>query len=466
MAEAAVAIGLNLNTLTDRQRRRFGVYVLSELEIPTKQISVSLDLDCRTVRLWGQRQQDGLKFRERPRPGCGRTYLKDVEDRFIAFYCQTTPLEGCGRWTLRTAEMKLAKAPGLVGTSLSRSTMQRILSRHLLKPHLSRYLLHISDPAFFLKMERIVGVYLNPPKHLFCFDECPGIQVLARISPDIRPGDEAQTTRWLNEFEYIRNGTLDLFAFLEVKTSNVTVEVRADHKKETFISVFRNQFLSLSQDVRDDGVDYIMDNLDSHCSYKFCELVAELSGTDCPSSQVLSTRDKRREWLQRKDKRIVIHFTPFHGSWLNMVEIWFRMMGSKCLKDSYSSPDRLRKAIIDFARLWSNEWARPFRWQYDGKGLHQKAVLRFVALLNRSANEMLPQFIKKQALLMINLINYYEHEVEKETWWKLIHAVKKTVPVMQETIVKSTQPIVKQQAGAALEALLRNTDTLEDRLAA
>ncbi len=53
-------------------------------------------------------------------------------------------------------------------------------------------------------------------KHLYCFDECPGIQVLQRLAPDVCPDDEGAASLWLSEFEYIRNGTIDVFAFLKV----------------------------------------------------------------------------------------------------------------------------------------------------------------------------------------------------------------------------------------------------------
>jgi hypothetical protein len=63
---------------------------------------------------------------------------------------------------------------------------------------------------------------------------------------------------------------------------------------------------------------YIMDNLNTHFNDEFCKAVAELSNV---TYDPLKTGFERRQWLQRENKRIVIHFTPFHGSWLNMIEI-------------------------------------------------------------------------------------------------------------------------------------------------
>ena len=87
-----------------------------------------------------------------------------------------------------------------------------------------------------------------------------------------------------------------------------------------------------------------MDNLSAHYHHDFCRTVAELSNV--PYTH-LKTGIERRQWLQSPKKRIIVHFVPFHASWLNMVEIWFGILKSKCLKyDQFVSVDQLRQAII------------------------------------------------------------------------------------------------------------------------
>ena len=75
-------------------------------------------------------------------------------------------------------------------------------------------------------MEHLVALYMDPPRHLFFFDECPGIQILKRLTPDLQT--EEMKIR-LEEFEYIRNGTMDVFAFLSHIDGVVLAECRADH---------------------------------------------------------------------------------------------------------------------------------------------------------------------------------------------------------------------------------------------
>ena len=446
-----MGLALPLAELTERERRRFSGFALSETGIYDRRIAAVLEVSPSTVTSWVKRFAGEPRIWDAPRNGRPRLYGKDVEERFIGFYCQSAPLERCGRgrWSLRTAARELMERGDPI-SSLSRSTMQRMLSRHALKPHLTRYFLQITDPNFFPKMERLIDLYLSGAEYLFCFDECPGIQVLKRLAPDAGPL-ETDASRWLNEFEYIRNGTLDVFAFLEVKTGKVKAECHRDHTKATFLKVFRRHADSLPSNVR---IDYVMDNLDSHCCQEFCAAVAELSGVESPPSNLMASRESRREWLGRKDKRVVIHFTPLHGSWLNMVEIWFRIMGRMCLRDSYDGPEQLRDAIMEFADKWSERWANPFKWNYRGEGLHRKAVLRFIGMLTNASEEITLQLLTKESLLMVNLMNDYSDKAEPKIWRQLFEAVGHVEENLRKGIERSEQPIVKKKAADALRLLL------------
>ena len=444
--------------------------MLNESEEKNSVIATVANVSIDTVKRWQLRQENGLNIWDTTRQGRPRLYGKDLEDRFIAFYCQSTPLSKHGRWSLRWAQAELdriSNSPQLkqtstsplprdvVGVSLKRSTMQRMLSRHKLRPHRNGYFMHISDPDFFPKMMHLVALYGAAPKHLYCFDECPGIQILQRITPDMRPNEEAGILRWWKEFEYIRNGTTDLFAFLNVGDGKLDLSCHPDHTKSTFIARFKAHLTGL-QLPNDERIDYIMDNLASHCSYEFCALVAELSNTTCPAPSILNNSDKRRQWLQRDDKRIIIHFTPFHGSWLNLVEICFSGIYAHCLHEQYASPEQFHCVIMEYQNYWNDFLAHPFNWQYDGSGLHQKVVQRFIILLT-SPDSMTLQFLTKSCKLMLNLLRDYPHEIENQCWVQLADVVIAQKNQLQATIDASEQPIVKVNAANALTALVQAT---------
>ncbi|OVE82752.1 hypothetical protein BVY04_00085 [bacterium M21] len=451
---------LSLDELPAREQQRLAIAVLSHSGIERRQIAGYLDVHEDTVKRWQDKNKNDFTIWDLSHSGRKRIYGADIEDRFIAFYCQTKPFGDTGRWSFRWAESHLGKNGKVVGACPSRSTMQRILNRHGLKPHKNRYFLQITDPDFFPKMERLIELYQNPPKYLFCFDECPGIQILKRLTPDMFPGDEGGMLRWINEFEYIRNGTTDLFAFLDVNTGGIQAEFRKDHKKGTFIEEFRRHVAQYQSGA---NLNYIMDNLASHCSYDFCQVVAELSTVICPSEVELKSPDQRRQWLQDDNKRISINFTPFHGSWLNMAEIVFRLIGEKVLKDSYGTPDELHKAVGKYIKEWNESWAHPFTWKYNGKGLHEKVVLCFTSILSHSAGKITLQYLGKSSQLMVNMIENNWQEVPLKTWSKLFRVINEQEDVLRRAIKASSQPIVKEKTEDALNQFLHKVKAINQR---
>ena len=91
-----------------------------------------------TVRRWIQRGKATGELHDRPRSGRRAVYSEETRLRLVAFYCQTQPLPGCGRWTLRWAARRLGAEPEKVGSAPSKSTLHRILRENGLKPHQSR----------------------------------------------------------------------------------------------------------------------------------------------------------------------------------------------------------------------------------------------------------------------------------------------------------------------------------------
>jgi transposase len=435
---------------------------LANARVPVQAIALAVQYSVGTVRRWIRRSQTSGEVRDRARSGRPPRYTEEAKLRLVAFYCQTQPLPGCGRWTLRWAASRLKAEPERVGASPSKSTVHRILQSNRLKPHQSRYFLHITDPDFFPKMEHLIGLYRNPPRNLFFFDECPGIQILKRLTPDLH----SHTMRKrLEEFEYIRNGTLDVFAFLNQANGTVYLECHGDHKTDTLLEVFRRHVVQCppTEPLHD-----VMDNLSSHRAYPFCQRVAELSAIECPSEQALSTQAERMQWLAREDKRIVIHFTPYHGSWLNLVEIWFGILAGKVLSESFGSPDQIKTALEAFMADWNTLLAHPFQWSYDGKGLHEKAVQRFTTMLRRSPATMDIRVLTKQLMLLTNLLRDYFSEVSKECWKRFAVALSSQSQTIAELIQREEGPLRKkkaQQAAANLTAALQEHRPLIEDMA-
>ena len=143
----------------------------------------------------------------------------DVEAKIIATACSAAP-KGYVRWTLNLLYNQMMVV--LEDISISRSTIGRILMKNDLRPHLNDYwcIPPEEDAEFVANMEDILDVYQKPydPKYpLWCMDEKP-YQILgeAREPLPMRPGDLAKV-----DSEYVRNGTVSIFCFIQPHTGKL-----------------------------------------------------------------------------------------------------------------------------------------------------------------------------------------------------------------------------------------------------
>lgn len=307
-----------------------------------KAVCEALSVDRQVVRRWCKRFHEGgvQALKDRPRRGRPPVIKPKVWQKIATLVVQPPTNVGVelSRWTVRELSCFLKKR---YGWSVSRSSISRFLRKMALKPHRIRYWLNPKDPEFDAKAGRICALYIRPPKGktVLCIDEKPGVQALSRKFPDkpARSGDVRRV-----EFEYRRNGTRNVFAAFNVRTGHVLVQVTADRKVPRVL----------------DFLDYIAAN------YR--------RGPVIMISDNINTRRHAdvKAWMKRHS-RFSFVFTPFHGSWLNQVEIWFSILTAKCLRNrAFTSVRKLANAILRFAKRWNRELARPFDWTYSGKILH------------------------------------------------------------------------------------------------
>lgn len=407
----------------ERLQKRAAIVALDTEKVAHRSIANFTAAHPKTIRRWVKRFRNADSLLDIQRSGRPRHYAEDTRLKVIAVYCQQKPpLPGVLKWSLRDAEKYFKEHPEILNESISKSSVQRILKEHALRPHLSKYYLQITDPDFFPKMEHIISCYSRQLPYLYCFDECTGIQALKRLTPNLPAGPDQ---REFQDFDYIRNGTTDLLAFLNPATGKVYGQCTDNHNRHTLCQVFTTH---VQMHPPETTIHYIMDNLSSHYHDDFCRTVAHLSGVDYSP---LKTGPERRQWLQSEHKRIVVHFVPFHASWLNMIEIWFGILKSKCLKyGQFVSVGHLCEVIMSFIGTWDDFYAHPFQWSYTGEGLHSKAVRRFNNLLSLETEQMDAKFLKSQLLLMTNIAKQYLEFIPSQDW----HQLQKLAEEKQEYI--------------------------------
>lgn len=238
----------------------------------------------------------------------------------------TVPDDGSMCWSTRT----LAERHGV-----GKDTVQRIWKARNLRPWQVDTFKLSNDPDFEAKLVDVVGLYLDPPERamVFSFDEKTQCQALDRTQPSLpmKPGRGKTMTH-----DYKRNGTVDLFAAMNIATGEVLHDTRRRHAGADVLAFFKWIDLHVPADL---DVHVVLDNLSAHKS------------------------EPVRRWLAHpKRSRWHLHFTPTSASWLNLIEVWFSVLTRNALTSASFSSTRELEAAID---VWASHWnddPKPFVW--------------------------------------------------------------------------------------------------------
>jgi hypothetical protein len=195
--------------------------------------------------------------------------------------------------------------------------------------------------AFVARMEDVLEVYHLPYEESFplvCMDESSK-QLIGEVHPPIPP---APGHGRIVDHEYVRNGTAQLFVEIEPLTGQRHVEVterRTQQDWARFIKAMLDERYPNAVKVR-----LVMDNLNTHS-------LASLYATFPPAE------------ARRLAQRLEIHYTPVHGSWLNIAEIELSALNSQCLNRRIPDIASMREEIRAWEKDRNNRGA-PVNWQF------------------------------------------------------------------------------------------------------
>jgi transposase len=173
-------------------------------------------------------------------------------------------------------------------------------------------------------MEDVLDVYKRPydPKRpQVCFDERPK-QLVAEVRVPLpqRPGRPAHY-----DYEYKRNGVANIFMMFEPLAGKRHVEVTEHRTKKDWAECMQQLVDEIYP--RAERIVVVMDNLNTHTKASLYEAFEPAE-------------------TKRIADKLEIHYTPKHGSWLNMAEIEISVLSRQCLAERMGDIHRLENEVL------------------------------------------------------------------------------------------------------------------------
>lgn len=292
-------------------KRAIVLLKLDHAQSDIRQLSQLLDISSNTINnILSDYQVRGVECvhrKKRKTPPVASKITGDVEAHLIALACHTPP-EGYCKWSLRLLSERMVQMNYI--DEISHTTVGAVLRKNHLKPHLvEEWCIPEEQSADFVAcMEDVLEVYSRPYDEKYpvvCMDEKP-LQLLG----EARKGHRKSNGAMIQDSEYVRNGTCSIFLFTEPLVG-YRHAVALEHRTK---QDWAKQMKWLADTVYPNVEKIIMvcDNLNTHNKSSFYETF--------PPSEAL-----------RLTKRFEFHYTPKHGSWLDIAEIELAALSKQCL---------------------------------------------------------------------------------------------------------------------------------------
>lgn len=206
-------------------------------------------------------------------------------------------------------------------------------------------------------MEDILDVYempYDPRIPVLCMDEMP-YQLLGEVREPL-PARCGNTEK--KDYEYVRNGTCSIFAFIEPLGGKHHVSAKEHRTAVDWAEEIKYLVDVMYPDV--EKIILVMDNLNTHVK----------------GSLYKKYPPKEARRILRK---LEFHYTPKHGSWLNIAEIELNVLNRQCLSRRIDSLDFLCKELTAWESERNNS-ASLVNWQFTNKNARIKLVSLYPVL--------------------------------------------------------------------------------------
>jgi transposase len=267
--------------------------------------------------------EDAIQRRKQPERPEKRKVTGKQEAELIVLACSQTP-DGYEKWSIRLLTKTAVELE--IVHDVGRETIRTVLSRNELKPwQKKRFCIPPEEnEEFVCNMEDVLEVYHRPYDPRFpqiCMDE-GSKQLLAEVREPIpmKPGKPKR-----EDDEYEREGVFDIFTACEPLTGKTFFSVTETRTKVDWAYFMRDLIDGVYKDA--EKIILVMDNLNTHNLSSFYKAFE-------PSEAL------------RLAQKLEIHYTPKHGSWLNMAEIVLSILARQCLCTRIPCIERVRELVL------------------------------------------------------------------------------------------------------------------------
>lgn len=325
-----------------RKLKRAQILLAADAGVSDEDIALSVGVGGSTVYRTKRRFVEGNLERalsEEPRPGAERKLTGKEEALLVATACSNPPA-GRARWTLELLADQMVKLTE--HESVSRETVRRRLAENHLKPwRKDMWCIPQVDAEYVARMEDVLDLYAeepDPTRPVICFDESP-TQLIGEVRQPI-PAAPGRIERY--DCEYRRNGTANLFVFLDVHRPWRKIKITESRAAVDFAACMRDLVdVHFPEAGR---IRVVLDNLSTHSAAALY--------------QTFPAEEARRVL-----RRLEFHYVPKHASWLNMVEIEIGVLAGQCLDRRIESVEQLRAEVAVWERQRNAAGAR-IKWMF------------------------------------------------------------------------------------------------------
>jgi len=208
------------------------------------------------------------------------------------------------------------------------------------------------------RMYALLELYARPlsqAEPVICIDE-KSLQLIAHSRAAL-PMDARGATK--QDYEYVRNGTTNLFVAVEPRGGRRIVEVTAQRGKIDFVAFVSALLTHAYAKAR--RVHLVLDNLNTHFRKSFEDVLGKRA-----AAKLL--------------RRVHFHYTPKHASWLNMAEIEIGILSRQCLDRRIPSRELLQSEVNAWQEA-RNAQERRIEWKFTRQDADRKLGRHYVPKL-------------------------------------------------------------------------------------